>query len=92
MDAEGNIYRTIKIGDQVWMAENLKVAGAGKGQLERGAFIEQHVDSGGPARLRAHGAVAHEATTIPWRGPLDSRKVSGRRDCFGGRSVLSICR
>jgi uncharacterized protein (TIGR02145 family) len=50
MDIDGNIYKTVKIGDQVWMAENLKTT-----RLNDGQSILYEPNSSDWASLRTPG-------------------------------------
>ena len=50
VDVDGNIYRTVEIGDQVWMAENLRTT-----RLNDGQSILYEPDSSDWAGLRAPG-------------------------------------
>jgi uncharacterized protein (TIGR02145 family) len=50
VDVDGNVYRTVEIGDQVWMAENLRTT-----RLNDGQSILYEPDSSDWASLRAPG-------------------------------------
>jgi len=49
-DIDGNVYRTVKIGDQWWMAENLRVTHNPEGKL-----IESYAPNGDPESILVYG-------------------------------------
>lgn len=79
-DIDGNVYQTIKIGDQWWMAENLKVIhyrngdpiphateGAPWSELSTGAYCEYGND---PANVETYGRLYN------WHAVNDSRNIA----------------
>ncbi|MFC1725032.1 FISUMP domain-containing protein [candidate division KSB1 bacterium] len=61
-DIDGNIYKTIKIGDQVWMAENLKVNRAPDGKPIKSYFyMDDSVKYGKYGRLYKWGTAINGA-------------------------------
>ncbi len=80
MDIEGNVYQTIKIGDQWWMAENLKVTryrnsdpipnvinNAEWSGLTSGAYCEY---DNNPANVETYGRLYN------WYAATDSRNIA----------------
>jgi uncharacterized protein (TIGR02145 family) len=59
-DIDGNVYRTIKIGDQVWTAENMRTT-----KLNDGAAIPLAGDSAAWSTLAAPGYCRYGNTTNP---------------------------
>ena len=79
-DIEGNTFKTVKIGDQVWMAENLKVTHFRNGDpipqisddsqwydLTSGAYCNYENDSG---KVEVYGRLYN------WYAVNDSRKIA----------------
>jgi uncharacterized protein (TIGR02145 family) len=58
-DIDGNIYSTVKIGDQRWMAENLNVGTmiVGSGNQTDNAIIEKYCYNNDPANCTTYGAL-----------------------------------
>ena len=75
-DVDGNIYKTIKIGDQWWMAENLKVIHYRNGELISDVWVyddnETNAESYG--RLYSWHAVNDSRNIAPsgWHIPTDA--------------------
>jgi uncharacterized protein (TIGR02145 family) len=79
-DIDGNVYKTIKIGNQVWMAENLKVTryrngdpiphvtnNSAWGALTTGAYCNYNNDT---QHVNTHGRLYN------WYAVSDSRKIA----------------
>ena len=58
-DADGNIYNTVLIGDQCWMAENLRVGTMIDGLLNQtvNGVIEKHCYNNNPANCITYGGL-----------------------------------
>lgn len=80
-DIDGNVYKTVKIGDQLWMAENLRVTKFNNGdpiettnpaKLDISDLIEpkfQWVAGGNDSKLELYGRL------YTWYVVTDSRKI-----------------
>lgn len=80
-DVEGNIYNTVTIGTQVWMAENLKATKYRNGDLI-GTTIPASLDISGESSPKYQWAYSGNETNVPTYGRLytwytitDSRNV-----------------
>jgi uncharacterized protein (TIGR02145 family) len=77
-DIEGNVYKTIKIGDQVWMAENLKTTKYRNGDLI-GTTTNDISGESSPKYQWAHDdneiTVATWGRLYTWYAVTDSRNV-----------------
>ncbi|MFZ4523843.1 MAG: FISUMP domain-containing protein [Bacteroidales bacterium] len=58
-DADGNVYNTVLIGDQCWMAENLRVGTMIDGFLNQttNGIIEKHCYDNNPANCTTYGGL-----------------------------------
>jgi len=59
-DSEGNVYKTVRIGNQIWMAENLRVT-----KYNDGTAIQHVTDSAAWAGLTTTGYCYYNNTTNP---------------------------
>lgn len=64
-DSEGNTYRTVKIGDQTWLADNLRTTHFQDGSPIRTAFIPED----DPDNLLSYGRL------YDWHGVSDARNL-----------------
>ena len=96
-DIEGNKYKTIRIGKQVWMAENLRVTRDGAGNpLRSYCFDDKETNCGKFGRLYTWD-VSFKAVPAGWHLPSDSEwrelvdylgggQVAGKKLLAGGSS------
>jgi uncharacterized protein (TIGR02145 family) len=80
-DIDGNVYKTVKIGTQVWMAENLKTTRYNNGDpigttIPANLFIADEIS---PKYQWAYGGIENNAETYgrlyTWYAATDTRKV-----------------
>lgn len=58
-DSDGNVYRTVKIGNQIWMAENLRKAGFAEDQP-----IENFYYNNDTSYIKTHGRLYRYAAAM----------------------------
>lgn len=80
-DIDGNVYQTVQIGNQIWMAENLKVTNFKNGSPITNAIENSEWDSGYP--LSAHCSYKNDDTNVQkygmlynWYAVNDSRDIA----------------
>jgi uncharacterized protein (TIGR02145 family) len=77
MDIDSNTYRTVKIGNQWWMAENLKVTSYNDGTKIRSVLSIEHdsvwakIDSGAVCKVDERYGMLYN-----WYAVNDSRKIA----------------
>ncbi len=91
IDIDGNVYETVQIGEQVWMAENLKVTNYRNGdEIPTGAYVYEN----DPSNAETYGnlynwyAVDDGRGVCPedWHVPTDD-EYTALSDYLGGTSV-----
>jgi uncharacterized protein (TIGR02145 family) len=101
-DTDGNIYKTVQIGDQCWMKENLKVGTMVNGGVEQtnNLIIEKYCYDNDPANCEVYGGLYQwdemmEYSTTPgimgicmtgWHLPTDEEWTS-LSDFLGGEDI-----
>ena len=69
-DIDGNVYKTIKIGTQVWMAENLKTAHYGDGSLIAEIELDSLWESADETKTGAWSYYEGDSANNPTYGKL----------------------
>ncbi|SVB66406.1 uncharacterized protein METZ01_LOCUS219260, partial [marine metagenome] len=88
-DIDGNVYQTVQIGDQLWMAENLKVTHYQNGdEIPCNVYNDDPSNSAIYGRLYTWYAVDDERGICPedWHVPTDE-EYTVLTDYLGGLSV-----
>lgn len=87
-DFEGNSYKTVQLGDQVWMAENLRST-----LFSDGAAITEVTDPGEWMELESPGMCWYDNDEVSYRSPYGAlynfHAVSSGRLCPSGWHVPS---
>ena len=79
-DIDGNVYKTIKIGDQIWMAENLRVTHYINGDAIKKINYSRRMIPNGDGEYCAYDNFEINADTFGylynWYAVTDSRKIA----------------